>query len=204
MSSWKEVKKLLRQHVAPVLVERGFKNPGVVMWRMRPPFVDVVQFRCYRAGHFQLEYGCTPRGLDARLPRAYECMFRIRPAGVAALYPKASLFARLVSLCEKVFLVARVARFYPRPFMVWRMASMCPEAFLFARSEKSQLRRIFLIRQLVCNTVDEWFSHFVTPESALAALADNRFGTIDEVCLGQPTSTAYGGARRLLESLREP
>jgi len=55
------------------------------MWRYRQQFVDVVDFRCARAGIFQLEYGCTLRQHCQGQPRPVDCIFRYQPALGAGL-----------------------------------------------------------------------------------------------------------------------
>ncbi|WP_159397911.1 hypothetical protein [Sorangium cellulosum] len=79
MVSWAEVKRLISRIVGPRLAELGFNNPGRAMWRFRPYFVDVVWFRCPRAGIFQVEFGCGLRRAVPNNPAPWDCQFRTQP-----------------------------------------------------------------------------------------------------------------------------
>ncbi|WP_437275474.1 hypothetical protein WME90_30055 [Sorangium sp. So ce375] len=77
--SWAEVKRLISRIVGPRLADLGFNNPGRAMWRFRPYFVDVVWFRCHRAGIFHVEFGCGLRRAVRNNPAPRDCQFRTQP-----------------------------------------------------------------------------------------------------------------------------
>ncbi|WP_437592306.1 hypothetical protein [Sorangium sp. So ce1000] len=73
------MKGLITRIVGPRLADLGFNNPGRAMWRFRPHFVDVVWFRCPRAGVFQVEFGCGLRRAVRNNPAPWHCQFSTRP-----------------------------------------------------------------------------------------------------------------------------
>ena len=90
--SWSEVKRLLREDLCPVLLERGFVNPGVAMWRFRDCFVDVVEFRASWGDRMQAVFGCMPR-LGSTQPRAWDCPFNTQPTSGLGVDPSLLAFA---------------------------------------------------------------------------------------------------------------
>jgi hypothetical protein len=82
--AWADVKREIRSVICPQLVQVGFSNPGVTMWRHRESFVDVVSWQ-KKFDRFTANLGCHPRALGTGSPAEAECMFRSRVGSVLGL-----------------------------------------------------------------------------------------------------------------------
>lgn len=74
---WAEVKKVLRETICVALCDQGFPCAGHIMWRRRPEFVDVIQFRHINWSPlaFVIDVGSHPRGVAPAQPKPGECIF---------------------------------------------------------------------------------------------------------------------------------
>src|SRR5690349_6266562 len=80
MLRWADVRRLVAPDIGVPFLRLGFKNPGRMMWRVRPPFVDVVSFRSDKYGQsLAIELGCGLRRFIQNNPAPWECQFRVHP-----------------------------------------------------------------------------------------------------------------------------
>ena len=74
MTSWQAFKPLWRGAVSEQLLPRGFKNPGVTMWRHVGPLVHVVHARSRYGEDVSVWVGCSARGRNPH-PQVWNCIF---------------------------------------------------------------------------------------------------------------------------------
>jgi hypothetical protein len=75
MTPWQQFKPLYRAEAATALVPRGFRNPGIAMWRRRDPLVDVVFARSKYGDDVTVWLGCGLRKMRPQ-PLPWVCIFQ--------------------------------------------------------------------------------------------------------------------------------